>query len=303
MMRSFQDILEAAGAGAPKRLVTFLREQDLSVICRAAAAGLMIPCLIGDGESIARRIARTPLASMKHEIVEEKEPGSMLERAVSLMREGWGDILMQGGFDSPAFLDAVLKPGTGLQESRVASYVSLCELTDRHRLILVTDTLLNDRPTIGEKQLILQNSLSLAAILGIDAPRVSVLSAIEQVNPSIPSTLDAAVLSKMSERGQFGKALVEGPLDVDCSLSHVAARRKGVESPVTGNVDIYLVPEVDTGYLLAESLFFIGGIETAGMLMGMTRPVILNVPFVSEDGRLVELALASLARERGGVDG
>ena len=132
---------------------------------------------------------------------------------------------------------------------------------------------------------------------------VAVLAAIEQVNPNIPSTLDAAILSKMCARGQFGKALVEGPLDIDCSLSPVAASRKGIESPVTGNVDIYLVPEVDTGCLLAEFLVCIGKIPTAGMVMGTTCPVILNVPFVSDECRLVEIALASLALSKGDEHG
>ncbi len=120
--------------------------------------------------------------------------------------------------------------------------------------------------------MILENALFLSAILGIDTPKVSVLAAVEQVNPGIPSTLDAAILSKMSERGQFGKALVDGPLDIDCSLSHLAAKRKGINSNVTGNVDIYLVPEIDTGYLLAESLVCFGRIRYSRHSHGDDNP-------------------------------
>ena len=179
-------------------------------------------------------------------------------------------------------------------KGKLASYVSVFQLPKSDKLILVTDTFVNNYPGVTEKQLILEQAIKLAGLLGIEAPKVAVLAAIEQVNPSIPSTLDAAVLSKMAERKQFGNAIVEGPLDIDCALSHVAAERKGLKSVVTGNVDIYLVPEIESGYLLAQSLVFFGKMEMAGVLMGMTKPVILNLPFVSRENRLVEIALASL---------
>jgi len=299
MMKSFEDIVEAAKRAKPARLVTFFRAADLGPICRAAAAGFIVPCLIGDRKALEAIAGKSPLAMLEHEIVDEGYPGAGLRRAISLVREKRADILMQGGFDHDTFLSAVLDARTGLLKRKAASYVSVFELTESGRLILVTDTFLNNYPGLAEKRLILENALALSAVLGIDTPRVSVLAAIEQVNPGIPSTLDAAILSKMSERGQFGKAFVEGPLDIDCSLSSLAAKRKGIESGVTGNVDIYLVPEIDTGYLLAESLVCFGRIHTAGMLMGTTRPVILDVPFISDECKLVEIALASLALEKG----
>ena len=303
MVKSFKDILEAAKGTGPARLVTSFREPDLDLICRAAAAGFIIPCLIGNREVIEKTAERSPLASLEHEIVDETYPGGVLQGAISLIREKRAGILMQGGFDQNAFLSAVLDAKTGLLKAKAASYVSVFELAESGKLILVTDTFLNNYPGLTEKLLILENALSLSAILGIDTPKVAVLAAIEQVNPGIPSTLDAAILSKMSERGQFGKALVEGPLDIDCSLSHLAAKRKGIDSNVTGNVDIYLVPEIDTGYLLAESLVCFGKIPTAGIVMGTRTPVILDVPFVSDECRLVEIALASLALRRGEGDG
>jgi phosphotransacetylase len=147
------------------------------------------------------------------------------------------------------------------------------------------------------------NALKLAGLLGMDAPKVAVLAAIEQVNPGIPSTLDAAILSKMGERRQFGKAVVEGPLDIDCALSQVAAGRKGLQSVVTGNVDIYIVPEIDTGHLLAEALVFFGKMQTAGIVMGAAKPVLLNLPFVAAENRVAEIAIANLACMKGGSNG
>ncbi len=303
MLKSFSDVLEAAKGARPVRLVTSFKEPDLDLICRAAAAGFIIPCLIGDREAIEKITEKSPLASLEHQIVDERYPGGVLQRAISLISEKGAHILMQGNFEQNAFLSSVLDAKTGLLRGKAASYVSVFELTESGKLILVTDTFLNNYPGLTEKRLILENALSLSAILGIDTPKVSVLAAVEQVNPGIPSTLDAAILSKMSERGQFGKALVEGPLDIDCSLSHLAAKRKGIKSNVTGNVDIYLVPEIDTGYLLAESLVCFGKIHTAGIVMGTTTPVILDVPFVSDECRLVEIALACLALRRGEGDG
>lgn len=303
MMKSFQEILEAAKREEPARLLISPREPDLDLICRAAEAGLIVPVLLGDGKKLAETIAGPRLTSLEHEIVHETDPAGMPGRAVSMIREGRADILMQGSLDPNELCRAAFDRKTGMLAGKLASHVSLFELPDPGRLILVTDTYLNNTPKFVEKQSILENALLLAAVLGMDVPKVAVLSAIEQVNPGIPSTMDAAILSKMSERGQFAGAVVEGPLDIDCSLSHVAAGRKGIKSSVTGNVDIYLVPEIDTGYLLAESLVCIGRLNAAGVVMGVARPLILDVPFISEECRLVEIALASLVLRKGERDG
>ena len=301
MLRSFKEILEAAKEGDAKKLVvTFVEKRDMDLLGKAAAAGLIIPCLVGDGKAIETMIRGTLLASLKYEIMDEKDPGMVLNRAIRLIREGHADIFMQGNVAHQAFIDAILDAKNGLRKRKLVSYISLFHLPKQEKLILVTDTFINNNPTIDEKQLILENALRLAGILGIDTPKVAALAAIEQVNLRIPSTLDAAILSKMSERKQFGKAIVEGPLDIDCALSQVAAARKGLQSVVTGNVDIYLVPEIDTGHLLAESLVFFGKMQMAGAIMGTANPVILNLPFVSDENRIAEIALATLiCRKRG----
>jgi phosphotransacetylase len=150
-----------------------------------------------------------------------------------------------------------------------------------------------------EKQWILENALRLATLLEIRRPNVAVLAAIEQVNPGIPSTLDAAILSKMADRRQFGDIVLEGPLDIDCALDRKAAARKGVHSEVTGNVDIYLAPEMDTGYSLAQLLVYIGKMQMAGVVMGTGSPVVLDLPFVSSGNKIIEIALAVLMAGQG----
>ena len=300
MLRSFKEILEAARDGGAKKVAApCAGKKDVELLGKAAGSGLTIPCLVGDGKAIEGMLKGVPLASLEHEIVDEKDPDKALGRSIALIREGRADMLMQGSVDHQALLDAVMDARSGLRRGKLTSYISVFQLPKTGKLILVTDTFINNNPTLAEKQLILEHALRLADTLGIDGPKVAALAAIEQINLNIPSTLDAAILSKMSERKQFGKAVVEGPLDIDCALSEAAAARKGLRSVVTGNVDIYLVPEIDTGHLLAEALVFFGKLESAGAIMGTTNPVILNVPFVSAENRLVEFAIAALMCKKG----
>ena len=305
MLNSFKEILATAKQDGVKKLVVPCPlVTDLPLLAKATAAGLIIPILVGDGKVLKGLISGTPLAAEKYDIIDENDPGSVPSRALSLVRNGEGDILMQGGAAPQELLDALRNKEQGLlPKGGIISYISIFPLLKREKLILVTDTFINNNPTLVEKQQILANALQLGHILGIETPKVAVLAAIEQVNPGIPSTLDAAILSKMGERRQFGKAVVEGPLDIDCALSQVAAGRKGLQSVVTGNADIYLVPEIDTGHLLAEALVFFGKMQTVGMVMGTSKPVLLNLPFISAENRLVEIALASLACRKGGTNG
>jgi phosphate butyryltransferase len=301
MIGTFQGIIEAAkDGGTGKRIaVPSIRRGDLKLLSRAVKEGLGVPLIIGDGRKMEALVKKSSLASLDHEILDVREPGGALSEAIRLVREGRADILMQGGLHRKAFLGAVLDVKKGLLKGRLASYASVFQLLKRDKLILVTDTFVNNFPGAAEKQLILENAIGLAGVLGMESLKVAALAAIEQVNPSISSTLDAAVLSKMSERKQFGNVIVEGPLDMDCALSRVAASRKGLKSEVTGNVDIYVVPDVETGYLLVQALVFVGKMKTAGILLGTVKPVLLDLPFVTGENRLVEIALASLMNGKG----
>ncbi len=302
MISTFQGIIDAArDGGARKRIaVPSAKKRDLDLFSRAVKEGLAVPVIVGDGRAMEALVKKSPLASLEHEILDVGESSRPLPEAIRLVREGRADILMQGGLDQKAFLGAVLDAKTGLRKGKLASYASVLQLMKRDKLILVTDTFVNNFPGAAEKQLIIENAIGLAGLLGMGSLKIAALAAIEQVNPSISSTLDAAVLSKMSERKQFGNAVIEGPLDMDCALSQVAASRKGLKSEVTGNVDIYLVPDIETGYPLVQALVFFGRMKTAGVLLGTVKPVILNLPFVSGENRLVEIALASLMCGKGG---
>ncbi|HRV34789.1 MAG TPA: phosphate acyltransferase [Desulfomonilia bacterium] len=305
MVRSFKDTLDRAHLGETKRLVVpSPKEEDVLLLSEASTAGLIFPCFVGNGEAIKNMVDESPLAKKGYEIVKENDPHLALGRALDILHAHEGDILMQGGIPAQMVLHALHDKSRGmLPKGGIMSFVSVFPLLKGEKLILVTDTYINNHPTVAEKQLILTNALRLARTLGIKTPKVAVLAAIEQVNPSIPSTLTAAILSKMSERRQFGDAIVEGPLDIDCALSRTAAERKGVKSIVTGEADIYLVPEVDTGHLMAEALVFFGKMNMAGVVMGTSKPVILDLPFVSREGRLAQISMACLLDGGGDSNG
>jgi phosphate butyryltransferase len=302
MIGTFPEIITAAKKRTSRKRVVLPSpdRQQIDIIGKAVEMNLIFPVLIGDGKKIEGLVKAAPLLSGDHEMIDERDQSRSLSRAIGMIKENQADILMQGGIELQTFVHAVLDTKSGLLSGKLASFVSVFQLLKRNKLILVTDTYINNTPSLPDKQMILENALRLAGILEIASPRVAVLAAIEQVNPGIPSTLDAAILAKMGERKQFGDVMVEGPLDIDCALNQEAAARKGVNSIVTGNVDIYLTPEIDTGYALAQLLVFIGRMQMAGVLMGTARPVILDLPFVSVENKIVEIALAVLMAEREG---
>jgi len=296
MISTFQEILtRAKAAGERKRAVIALPgRRQIRTLGAATQAGLIMPVLIGDREALKDLLIGTSLAASDCRIVAETDIDQALARAIALVKNGEADILLQGGSDHQSFIDSVSDARAGLMNGRLMSHASVFELPQRDKLILITDTYIQNQPSLLDKQLILENALKLAALLEIRRPKVAVLAAIEQVNPGIPSTLDAAILAKMADRRQFGDIVLEGPLDIDCALDRKAAARKGVHSEVTGNVDIYLAPEMDTGYLLAQLLVYVGKMQMAGVLMGTGSPVVLDLPFVSPDNKVIEIALAAL---------
>jgi phosphate butyryltransferase len=302
MISTFRDILtRAKAAGERKRAVIALPDRRQNRTLGAATqAGLIMPMLVGDREALEDFWKGTSLAVSDCRIMHEPDPSRALARAIALVKNGEADILLQGGTDHQVFIDGVSDAAAGFMNGRLMSFVSVFELLQRDKLILVTDTYIQNQPTLAEKQWILENALRLAALLEIPKPKVAVLAAIEQVNPGIPSTMDAAILSKMADRRQFGDIVLEGPLDIDCALDRKAAARKGVYSEVTGNVDIYLAPEMDTGYSLAQLLIYIGKMQMAGVLMGTGSPVVLDMPFVTLDNKIIEIALATLMAGQGG---
>jgi len=296
MMTSFDQIRKEAKAKGKKRIVVapVTEAMDLSALSAALAEGLASPIVIGSSDAVASWVKGQGTKASAIEIIEEPDAARALGLAIDLMKKGGADILMRGTMDPKHFLKAVLDKEKGLLKERVASLVSVFDPPGVERVTMATDTYINSFPSIVEKVTITENVIRLARVLGFSSPKIAALSAIEQVNPAIPSTMDAAILSKMAERGQFGDVTLEGPLDIDCAVSRRAATRKGVHSSVTGQGDIYLMPNVEAGLLMAVLTVFIGKTPMACALMGVSHPVVLNLPFVPAENRLTEIELAVL---------
>ena len=296
MMTSFDQIRKEAKARGAKKMVIapVPTEMDFTALSEALEEGLVIPIVIGSSDAVASWVKAQGKKAERIECIEEPDAARALALGIEKLKTGEADILMRGAMDPGRFLGVVLEKEKGLLKERVASLVSVFDPPGVDRVTMATDTYINSFPSIVEKVTITENVIKLAGVLGFASPKIAALSAIEQVNPAIPSTMDAAILSKMAERRQFGDVTLEGPLDIDCAVSRRAATRKGVHSSVTGHGDIYLMPNVEAGLLMAELTVFIGRTAMACALMGVSRPVVLNLPFVPVENRTTEIELAVL---------
>ena len=202
------------------------------------------------------------------------------------------DILFNGGPLTPGFFKQLTE--TDSPRKRAINYVSVFVAPKDRRLTLMTDAVVNSQPELKSKIAMLENTISVAKALGIEAPNVAALAPLELVNPAIRSTVDAAILSKMSQRGQFGNVLVEGPLAMDNAESASAARHKGIESPVPGNVDIYLFPDIESANITAQFLSRVFNVGFAGILTGAKVPTVIQPPIEQSDSWLINIALAVL---------
>ncbi len=299
MLTSFAGIIDKAKNGSFRNalFISGFSQKRLEAVAQACGDGFIRPMFAGRSEALKR--CREIFASIPAGFIETEDDDDALCRSVRLVKDGQVDIVVQGNLNQARFADCILGPAGARVANRLPSFISVFEPPEKDRIIMVTDSYLNDFPDLSGKTMIIENALVLASALEISHPNVAALTSIEQVNIQIPSTLDAAVLSKMSERGYFGKACIEGPIDIDCALDRRAARRKGVESPVAGDCHVYMTPDIESGYALAQLLAFVGRFRVAGIVAGALCPVILDIPFIPADSLPVELALASLLCESG----
>lgn len=215
--------------------------------------------------------------------------GDAVKEACRMVRGKEADILLQGDMPLDQFFTFLIEEGVKREE---LSFVTVLESKKQNKLLLLTDTYIHNLPTLKQKIHILNRVIAFARLIGIETPKVAALSAIETVNVAIPSTVDAAVLSKMSQRRQF-QAVVEGPLDIDAVLAKTAAEKKGVESTVCGDADIILCPDIETATVLSQAFAYIGAYPAAGVLLG-TFPLVINPRLIPAEFKEVEIALAAL---------
>ena len=275
-------------------------------VADAAQANLIIPVLVGPDDRIRAAGAEAGIDLSPYKIVPTEHSHVAATQAVAMARKGEVDALMQGSLQTDELMQAVVGTGTGaemgtgtarndgLGTGRLMSHVHLLDVPTYPRPLLLTDAALNIYPDLEAKRQIVQNAIDLAHALGINNPKVAVLSAAETVNPSIRSTVDAAALCKMADRGQISGGVLDGPLEFDSAVSEEAARIKGITSPVAGKADILVAPDLEAGEMLAKQLEYLAEAQSANIVLGARVPVVFTSSTSTSLTRMASCALAAL---------
>jgi phosphate acetyltransferase len=272
-------------------------ESSLQAVVEAARLGLIEPILVGPASRLREVAERASLDLSAFRQVDSSFSHESAARAVGLVRSGQAEVLMKGSLHTDELMAEVVKRDTGLRTARRTSHCFIMDVPGHAEPLIITDAAVNIAPTLAEKVDIVQNAIDLLRDLGVPEVRVAILSAMETVNPEVPSTLEAAALCKMADRGQITGALVDGPLALDNAIDLEAARIKHISSPVAGRANVLVVPDLEAGNMLAKSLTFLAGADAAGIVVGAKAPIILTSRADSRVARLASCAVASLLAE------
>lgn len=296
---SFEGIFSKVKRMGRKRLAVAAAESEetLLAVVEAYQKGIIEPILIGNKERIEETASQQGLDISCFELVPAESPQWSLQRAVELVREEKADMLMKGKVGTSALLKAVLHKDYGLGEGKLLSHVAVVEAGAYPRLLLVTDGGMNISPDLETKVELIRNASWVAHRLGIGVPKVALLAAVETVNPDMPETVDAAILAKMAQRGQLGKVVVDGPVAFDLAVSSQAAEIKGVESPIAGETDIFLVPDIATANISVKALIYLGKVKVGGIVVGAKAPIVLLSRADTAEIKLNSIALGALICE------
>ena len=299
MSKTFEKILDTAKAQGMKTVVVAVAQDEpvLEAIRDAKRNGIANAILVGDKEKIIFIAKNIGMDATQFEIIDEKDASKASLTAVQLVSSGKADMLMKGLVETSMFLKAVLNKEVGLRTGKQMSHVAVFEIPGYDRLIFITDVAFNMYPELKEKVAIVNNSVAVAKACGVDLPKVAVICAVEVVNPNMPATIDAALLSKMNDRGQIKDCIVDGPLALDLAISEEARKHKKIQSPVAGKADILVMPNIEAGNAMYKTLTYGTSSKNGGLLVGTSAPVILTSRADSPETKLHSIALAALVAE------
>lgn len=260
----------------------------------AAEAGIIRPVFVGPADKIAAVAREHRINIGQYELVDTPHSDASAAKGVELIREGKGELLMKGSLHTDELMRAITSSSTGLRTARRISHVFIMDVPSHPDTLIVTDAAINIAPDLDVKRDIVQNAIDLFVQVGMGTPRVGILSAVETVTSKIPSTIEAAALCKMSDRGQIVGGILDGPLAFDNAIDPEAARIKGIRSEVAGRAQILVVPNLEAGNMLAKNLIFLSKADAAGLVLGARVPVILTSRADSVRTRMASCAIASL---------
>jgi phosphate acetyltransferase len=269
-------------------------ETSLCGAAEAAEAGIIVPILVGPAAKVNAVARDCNVDIRKFELVDVSHSEAAAERGVQLIHEGKGELLMKGSLHTDELMRAVTAASTGLRTARRISHVFVMDVPTYAETLFITDAAINIFPDLDAKRDIVQNAVDLFSQVGLGVPRVAILSAVETVTAKIPSTIDAAALCKMADRGQITGAILDGPLAFDNAIDPEAARIKGIQSAVAGSAQILVVPDLEAGNMLAKNLVYMAKADSAGIVLGARVPIILTSRADSVRSRLASCAAAVL---------
>lgn len=277
MCHNFQELLARSGERTQKRMaVVWAGEHHTMQAALAAHEDCGVnPIFIGDAAEI-RRILADLNAKDSFDIVDSESPEAAIQAALQMIHEKKADILFKGLMQTATIMKAVVNRETGICKSGVLSHAALLEIPGYHKLVALTDSALLTYPSLEQKRELMKNAVRLMHAIGVETPKVAVLAAVENVNPKMPETVDAAELKAMWEQGKISDCIVEGPISYDLAMDPEAAHTKGYASPVAGDADILMVPNIQAGNMLVKSLIYSAHAKSTGLIIGAEVPIIIT---------------------------
>ena len=299
MSKNFDDLLSRVKECKRKKVSVAVAQDEpvLEAIKAAKEQGIADAILVGDKNKIKEIADSIGMDITQFEVIHEPDVKKAALFAIQLVSSGRADMVMKGLVDTATFLRSVLNKEDGLRTGKVMSHVSVFEIEGFDRLIFLTDAAFNTYPDLKAKVQIVQNSVSVAHACGIECPKVAPVCAVEVVNPDMPATIDASLLSKMNDRGQIKGCVVDGPLALDNALSEEAAHHKGITGPVAGKADVIMLPNIETANVMYKTLTYTSNSRNGGILVGTSAPVILTSRADSFETKVNSIALAAVVAE------
>jgi phosphotransacetylase len=294
----FEDFAKEAQKIPKKTIIAVVEAQDehtLESVIKATNDGIMIPILIGNTKKINELLTHYGADPSEFNIVASSSVEESLQKAVERINSGAANAIMKGKLESGDFMKAIVKKENGLLKGGKLSLIGFYETPKYHKIFAVSDMGLNTYPDLEGKKVIIENAVRLLNALGYENPKVAVLSSIEKVNPKMPDAVDGDALKQMNLSGEITGCTIEGPISFDLSMSRDAARIKGYESPVAGDADLLIVPDIAAGNILVKCLTGFGDAQTAGTVLGAKVPVILTSRSAETEDKYYSIALAACA--------
>ncbi|HTX89311.1 MAG TPA: bifunctional enoyl-CoA hydratase/phosphate acetyltransferase [Bacteroidales bacterium] len=294
-LTKLSDLYELAKSARKKKIAVAVAqdEHSLEAVCAVVKSGLVDAILVGSEQKIKELAAKLKLDISGMPVINEEVDAQAVRRAVSVVRNKEADILMKGNVPSATFLRGVLDKEAGLRKSEVLSHFALFEVPTYHKLIGLTDAAMVIAPDLKTKIAIINNAVEFMNRLGVPKPKVALLCAVEMVNEQMPATMEAAILSKMNQRGQIKNCILDGPLAYDNAVSIESARHKGIVSDVAGDADMLVVPDIEAGNVLYKAFGFSAGASLAAVVLGAAAPIVLTSRSDTEESKQASIVMAA----------